>query len=146
MTGRRRDVNAERGKQGFQRSTRGAQAPSPSTVEATADPRASVPGASEGDYSASYARFATWKDLNPEATLYHGTDCEIEDGRVHPTVQYDNAYEGQSVAFATTDLEEARQYGAYVYEVEADRDTEEGWANTVYSETGYRVIGPVLEG
>jgi hypothetical protein len=72
--------------------------------------------------------------------LYHGTDVEHLDGdTIYPSLQEGNNYEGQTVAFATTSLENARNYGKHVFEVEAPDDATEGWGTEVYSEKGFKV-------
>jgi hypothetical protein len=73
--------------------------------------------------------------------LYHGSNIyPLEDNFVYPVEQGpDTSYGGQSIAFATHDLENAKNYGQYVYEVEPADDAEEGWGKEVYSEKGFKV-------
>ena len=73
--------------------------------------------------------------------LYHGSNIHpLEDNFVYPVEQGpDTSYGGQSIAFATHDLENAKNYGQYVYEVEPADDAQEGWGKEVYSEKGFKV-------
>ena len=62
--------------------------------------------------------------------------------KVRPSLQSGETggYEGQRVAFATSDLGEAKEYGPHVYEVAHDEHTQEGWGNTYYSEKGFKIL------
>jgi hypothetical protein len=72
--------------------------------------------------------------------LYHGSNFLIENGMVEPALQGEGSYEGQTVAFATSDYEEALFFGKYVYLVSPANDTSEGWANTFYTEEGFPIV------
>lgn len=74
--------------------------------------------------------------------LFHGTHIPLPAStkRIKPFVQGEGSYEGQRVAFATSSLEEAQQYGSHVFQVAPDEHTQEGWGSTYYSPKGFKVI------
>lgn len=78
--------------------------------------------------------------------LYHGTDTPLSK-RVEPRLQGpDNRKDlvGQSVAFATTDLDEARLYGKNVYEVHPDEHIEKlNDLGVFYSKKGFSIKSQV---
>lgn len=85
-----------------------------------------------------------------KVALYHGTPRPFPKGtrKVHPTptTQDTGGYAlGWRIAHATSDMDEARRYGAVVYEVAFDEHTQEGYSDTCFfSERGFRIIRRVL--
>ena len=80
--------------------------------------------------------------------LFHGTLQELSPKarKIRPYLQGPDSggYAGQKVAFATSDLDEAKRFGPHVYEVSHDEHSQEGWGNTFYSEKGFNIIGKVV--
>lgn len=82
--------------------------------------------------------------------LYHGTPVAFSKRtrKVHPS-PYDGEAggypKGFRIAHATSSLDEAKMYGAFVYEVMFDEHTQHGYGETAYiSEKGFTIIGRVL--
>lgn len=78
--------------------------------------------------------------------LYHGTPKPLPKGirKIHPTTQdgAEGGYpKGFRIAHATSSIDEAKMYGAFVYEVMFDEHTQHGYGETAYiSERGFRII------
>lgn len=96
-------------------------------------------------------QFKSWGEYlkATNTKLYHGTNVEFspKTRKVRPFTNSsdESGYgSGMKVAHATTDLDEARQYGQHVYEVDPDEHTHEGFGPTaVYSEKGFKIIKKV---
>lgn len=74
--------------------------------------------------------------------LFHGTNADLSRARkVLPSLQGDEpgGFEGQRVAFASTNKDEASLYGKNVYEVIPDKHTQEYFGGTFYSEKGFKI-------
>lgn len=80
--------------------------------------------------------------------LFHGTPQELpsKTRKIKPYIQGPDSggYAGQKVAFATSDLDEAKRFGSHVYEVSHDEHSQEGWGSTFYSEKGFNIIRKVV--